>query len=308
MKRRLTRPSVIVVAKRSQLARLREGLLDGRAQRLLQSGHEAVRKWLPAHEEHERSLAAVIERLERLGANVLLLRGARASFDASGAELIVTVGGDGTLLSASHSISGVPVLGVNSAPRYSVGFFCAAKPRTLGRMLGQALEGALSHVDLSRMQVSIGGQVRAKRVLNEALFCHKEPAATSSYVLKLGRKREEQKSSGIWIGPSAGSTAALLSAGAKVLPLTSNDLQYIVREPYVGDGRRYLLTYGKLAPKQELVAVSKMDEAEVYIDGPYRALGVKLGEDVRFSLSDDSLRVLGLDLDRLRAGRATSAR
>lgn len=304
MKGKSTRPYVIVVAKRSQLARLREGLLDGRAQRLLQSQHESVRKWIPAHEEHERSLDAVIGRLERLGANVLLLKGARASFDASDAELIVTVGGDGTLLAASHSLSDVPVLGVNSAPRYSVGFFCAAKPRTLGRMLAQALDHELSHVALSRMQVAIGGQVRAKRVLNEALFCHQQPAATSSYVMKVGRRREEQKSSGIWVGPAAGSTAALLSAGAKVLPLKSKDLQYIVREPYIGDGRRYELTYGQLTPRQELVVVSKMDEADVYVDGPYRSLGVKLGEDVRFSLSDEPLRVLGLDHDRQRIGRA----
>lgn len=304
MKARPSRPRVIVVAKRSQLARLHEGLLDARAQRLLRSGHEAVNKWQPAHEEHERSLEAVMARLEGLGANVLLLRGARASFDPSGAALIVTVGGDGTLLAASHSISELPVLGVNSAPRYSVGFFCAAKPRTLGKMLAQALEGELSHVNLSRMQVSIGGQVRAKRVLNEALFCHREPAATSSYVLRVGQRREEQKSSGLWVGPAAGSTAALLSAGAKVLPLTSKDLQYIVREPYIGDARRYRLTYGQLKPRQELAIVSKMDEADVYLDGPYRALAVKLGEDVRFSLSDEPLRVLGLALDRQRAGRA----
>ncbi|OQX67739.1 MAG: hypothetical protein B6A08_13730 [Sorangiineae bacterium NIC37A_2] len=303
MSTKLARPHVIVVAKRSQLARLHEGLLDARAQRLIRTGHEAVKKWIPAHDEHERTLETVMQKLERLGANVLLLRGASAAFDPAGTELIVTVGGDGTLLAASHSIADLPVLGVNSAPRYSVGFFCAAKPRTVGRMLARALEGNLPHMELARMQVTVGGQVRAKRVLNEALFCHKQPAATSSYVLKVGRKREEQKSSGLWIGPAAGSTAALLSAGAKVLPLTSTDLQYIVREPYIGDGRLYRLVYGKLTSRQELVLVSKMDQGAVYLDGPYRVLPVKLGEDVRFSLSDEPLRVLGLSERARFAGR-----
>ena len=45
-----------------------------------------------------------------------------------GARLVVTVGGDGTLLAASHLVGGgVPVVGINSSPRSSVGFFCAGK-------------------------------------------------------------------------------------------------------------------------------------------------------------------------------------
>lgn len=298
MTRREGRPRVIVVGKRSALSHLEDGVVDHRARRLLKEGHEAVRKWRLAHEDHERTLERVSGALEKLGAEVLLLQGAHAAFDPRGTELIVTVGGDGTLLAASHSIKDVPILGINSAPRFSVGFFCAATAKTAPRMLAAALEGQLGHVELARMQVSVAGQVRATRVLNEALFAHSEPAATSTYILQVGRRREDQKSSGLWVGPAAGSTAALLSAGGQVLPLTAQELQFVVREPFMGDGRRYRLTQQVLGPRHEVVVVSKMHAARVYLDGPYRAIDVRLGDEVRFSRSSESLRLLGLDGQR----------
>jgi NAD+ kinase len=289
---------VIVVSKRSHLSRLREGLLDQRAERLFKADHETVRKWRPAHEDHERSLDLVVETLERLGASVLLLRGASAAFDPKGAQLVVTVGGDGTLLAASHSVGETPILGVNSAPRYSVGFFCAARPASAPAMLRKSLEGKLDRALLSRMQVIVAGQIRAKRVLNEALYCHHEPAATSNYILRIGRQREEQKSSGIWVGPAAGSTAAIRSAGGVILPLLSRSLQLVVREPYVARGKDYRLTHRVFGPKSEVSVVSKMDLARIYLDGPYRALDVRLGDEVRFLASDEPLAVLGLKKER----------
>ena len=83
-------------------------------------------------------------------------------------------------------------------------------------------------VHLSRMSVIRNGAPVSTRVLNDALFCHRSPAATTRYILKLGKLVEEQKSSGFWIGPAAGSTAAQRSAGGKILPLASTDLQLVV--------------------------------------------------------------------------------
>ena len=292
------RPRVIVVAKRTLLSRLGEGGEDARARALLRKDHESVRKWRPAHEEHERTLEAVVETLARLGAQTLILHGAHAEFDPRGAALIVTVGGDGTLLAASHSVSRAPILGVNSAPSYSVGFFCAARRANLGPMLSRALSRELKSLHLARMAVKINGVTRSERVLNEALFCHTEPAATSTYILKVGRRREEQKSSGLWVGPPAGSTAAIRSAGGKVLPLSARQLQMVVREPYMGDGRRYQLLRQVVGERAHVSAVSKMESARIFLDGPYRVFSVRLGDEVRFESSRQTLEVLGLSTRR----------
>jgi NAD+ kinase len=291
---------VIVVAKRSSLSRLEAGEDDASIRRLIRDGHEAVRKWAPSHEQHVRTLDAVVEALDALGAKALLLHGSHAEFSTERADLVVTVGGDGTLLAASHWVGDLPVLGVNSAPRFSVGFFCGATARTARRMLAEALEGSLGSVELARMKVEVAGQVRSERVLNEALFCHAEPAATSSYILRVGQRREEQRSSGLWVGPPAGSTGAQRSAGGRVLPLTARQLQLVVRELYSGDGRSYRLVREVVGPRAQIRLVSKMHSARLFLDGPFRVVPVALGDEVRFSVSEQSLRVLGLSASRRR--------
>jgi NAD+ kinase len=206
----------------------------------------------------------------------------------------VAVGGDGTLLAASHSVVRAPILGVNSAPEHSVGFFCSAQRVTFRGMLERALAGKLPSVELTRMAVAVNGRLRTKHVLNEALYCHSSPAATSRYLLRHGKSTEEQRSSGIWIGPAAGSTAAQRSAGGRVLPLASRGLQLVVREPYTPSGRPYGLI--KLAiPDGDVVHVeSKMDDAALFFDGPHRHVPVRLGDRVSFFASDEPLSVLGL--------------
>lgn len=208
-------PRVIVVVKRSAYKRFVEDEGDPRARQLLRRKDPTVAHWVEAHEEHLRTAEAVELALEKLGVRALVLRGSHAAFDTNGAALVVAVGGDGTLLAASHNVGATPILGVNSAPRFSVGFFCAARRSNARRMLAEALDGTASKVKLARMAVSLNGRVRSRRVLNEALYCHASPAATSRYILSYRRLREEQKSSGFWVGPAAGSTGAVRSAGSR---------------------------------------------------------------------------------------------
>lgn len=294
----MSRNRVIIVAKKSALSRVHSGEGDARVKQLLDTGHAAVKKWAPAHEQHAKTVDLVYETLEGLGVKPLLLHGAQAEFDPGGASLIITVGGDGTLLAASHHVSDVPLLGVNSAPRYSVGFFCAARGKDVPSMLRRALEGKLPSVQLNRMAVSINGQRRSSRVLNEALFCHAEPAATSSYILRAGGRQEEQRSSGIWVGPAAGSTAAIRSAGGRILPLVSKKLQVVVREPLVRKGRTPTLVRVVTDEGQSISALSKMERACVFLDGPYRRLSVRLGDEVKFEASEEPLTLLGLSKRR----------
>lgn len=289
-----SRPRVVVVAKRTAYRYFVEDEKDPRAKALLRRRDPAVNTWLDAHREHVRTLDAVESTLSRAGVNVFLIERAHAAFDPADAVLVIAVGGDGTLLAASHSVSRTPVLGVNSAPRHSVGFFCAAERATFARMVDQALEGRLKSVELTRMSVAVNGRVRSKRVLNEALYCHASPAATSRYIIDRGKAREEQRSSGIWIGPAAGSTAAQRSAGGRVLPLHSRDLQLVVREPYTPSRRPYKLVKF-LIPEGESVRIdSKMDNASVFFDGPHREVPVRLGDSVTFKASHEPLTVLGL--------------
>lgn len=282
---------IVVVVKRTAYEAQRK---DPRVGALLRRNDPTVRRLRGSHDEHEATVAEVRQTIERLGVEASFVEGAETWFATTGVSLVVTVGGDGTLLSASHNVGSTPILGVNSAPSHSVGFFCAAKKDDFARLLRRALAGRIRRVTLARMEVRLNRKTIARRVLNEALFCHATPAATSRYILELDGWVEEHKSSGFWIGPAAGSTAAQHSAGGRILPLTSRSLQLVVREPYTPGGERLRLTRALVRDGSQLVARSKMDDGRIFLDGPHHAFHVRVGDEIVFRRSPESLTLLGL--------------
>lgn len=277
---------------------------DPKAISLLQRRDVSVARWRKAHVAHQLTLKRVQHVLRRLGAKITVLRSPAVVFDATDASLVVTVGGDGTLLAASHHVGSIPILGVNSSPEHSVGFFCPAHLGNLEPTLERALEGTLPSIALSRMQVSVNNRIVSRRVLNEALFCHAIPAATSRYVVSFGAKHEEQRSSGVWVSTAAGSTGAARSAGGKILPFASRKLQLIVREPYLESRREappvaVSLNHVVFEPPEALTLLSKMEDARLYLDGPFRQIPVGLGDRVVCQVSNEPLHVFGLGRRRL---------
>jgi NAD+ kinase len=295
------KPRVYVVLKRSSWRKWVEEENDVRITRLLAAGDETVRRMRPGHDDHIQTVDEVRRALADLGAEVTWSDRPHGFRVEGRCDLVVTVGGDGTLLAASHGIGpGTPLLGINSAPVHSVGFFCAARKGQAKAALASALDGTLRRVELTRMRVDLNGEAVHQRILNEALFCHASPAATSRYIVKVLGERakiissEEQRSSGMWVGPAAGSTAAQKSAGGKVLPLSSRKLQFVVREPYQATGHELAMTLGLVDETNALEIKSKMRQARLFLDGDHIEHQVTIGDVVAMRRSDESLVVLGL--------------
>jgi NAD+ kinase len=298
-------PRVHVVLKRSSWSKWVEGEADARIVALVEAGDETVRRMLPGHIDHIETIEETRKALADLGAEVVW-HDHPHTFEVEGrCDLVVTVGGDGTLLGASHGIGpGIALLGVNSAPAHSIGFFCAARKGQVREALASALDGTLERVELTRMRVELNGSRLHDRVLNEALFCHESPAATSRYILRLQAPsrgdeqavvvEDEHKSSGLWIGPAAGSTAAQQSAGGRVLPLDSPDLQFVAREPYRPHGQPPGMTLGIVADGQSLTVKSRMRQGRVFLDGDRLVHDVTIGDVLTMRRSNESLVVLGL--------------
>ena len=288
------RARVAVVVKRTTYRKFILEVHDPLIARLLRRRDPSVSRLKQSHEDHESTLHEVEDALDDLGAEIVFRGGPRARVPAR-TDLVVTVGGDGTLLAASHLIGGgIPLLGINSAPGHSVGFFCGATKGKVKVTLERALAGDLPSTELTRMRVELNGRVLHARVLNEALFCHASPAATSRYILRLPSGEEDQRSSGIWVGPAAGSTAAQRSAGGKVLPLVSRRLQYVVREPYTPAGGRFRYARGLVESGEQLVLRSKMREGKVFLDGHRIVHSVTIGDVLTMRRSEESLTVLGI--------------
>ncbi len=292
--RKKRKPRVAVVVKRTTYRKFVLEVHDPLIARLLRRHDPTVGRLKQSHEDHESTIREVEDALDDLGAEVVFRGGPRARVPAR-TDLVVTVGGDGTLLAASHLIGdGTPLLGINSAPGNSVGFFCGGTKGKVKETLARALRGELSRTELTRMRVDLNGKALHTRVLNEALFCHASPAATSRYILMLAEDQEEQRSSGLWVGPAAGSTAAQRSAGGKVLPLESEQIQYVVRAPYTPAGGRFRFARGLIDPGEELVIRSKMRDAKVFLDGHRIVHSVTLGDVLTMRQSEESLTVLGI--------------
>jgi len=209
----------------------------------------------------------------------------------------LTVGGDGTVLHASHSIGDTPVLAINSSPSTSVGYFTCGDATDFSDILDKTLSGELKTTKLYRMMVKVNGEVDNSRVLNDVLFSHDCPASTTRYILRKGDESEAQMSSGVWISTAAGSTAALRAAGGKVMRVGSRMIQFAVREPGPSGGaeefRRPKMVRGFAKKDETLIIRSKTSSSKLYIDGPHVVASVEYGDIITFSSGCCPLQLLG---------------
>lgn len=245
-----------------------------------------------AAREQERTLLAIEKALaghgiepRRLSVDAL---DAAAGEALAAARLVVTVGGDGTLLSASQWVTEGAILGVNSAPRSSVGHLALARREDFSRILGRIADGELQPIPVTRLAVELDGQP-LRPALNDVLLTHASPAATSRYRLTLGRSSEEHRSSGLWVSTATGSTAGIRSAGGRSMPLRSRRLQFRARELYREAGGSADLDSGYLPPGGELAVESAMEQGFLFLDGSRRATPFPFGARAVFQASPEPL-------------------
>ncbi len=285
---------VLLLLKKSELSLLARGRSRGaaRMRRLLEQNDQSVDRLEPAHDEHAQSVARVREALEDRGIE-WVERKEIPERPIRGYDLVVPVGGDGTLLAASHAVrNSTPILGVNSAPGFSVGFLTGCTADSFGATLDQLRNEQLAPFTIQRLRVKLGEKVIAAPVLNDVLFCADNPAVMTRYRLIWPDGEEIQRSSGVWISTPAGSTSALASAGGPALPLNAKQFAFLVREPYAPPGSSVRLRTAVLGADQTLEIECRTDRASVFLDGSHRQYPVAYGETVSFGLHSQPLRLI----------------
>lgn len=284
---------VLVVYRKSTYQTLALDRRDPAFLDLLERHDPTVRLMEQVHRQHTRALESVVETLMALGIpHSTMERGTVRKF--TGLDLVITVGGDGTFLNASHRMpAGVPLLGLVSSDA-SEGHFCATTAAGFPRTMRTLIAGDMKPILLQRLQVTIGGKPVPELALNDVLLCHRNAAAMSRYLVMLDGYQEEQKSSGVWIATAAGSTGAIGSSGGVVVPPRSRRIQFVVREPYLGRRREYRLLKGFVQPGQSLEFASKMDQGKIYVDGPHIAYPYPFGTRLSVRVSDQPLTVYAM--------------
>lgn len=268
---------VLVIYKKSTLELYSEDYRDAAFLAHVKGDSELIGPYVAAHDDNQRTLAAVRRALDASGVQHDWVYRARKR-STEGYDLVVTIGGDGTLLDASHAVVSAPMLGVNSSPRFSVGHFCAATQETFEETLDRIRAQTMASIELLRLQVRVEERQLPYPVLNDVLFSHHIPAAMSRYIVGANGVRDEHKSSGLWIATAAGSTAAIHSAGGRVMPLGDASVQLLARELYVHNKEPHPLAHAFTDGPIELR--SKMRVGALYIDGHRLKFNVAYGERV----------------------------
>lgn len=281
---------VLVVYKKSTFQLQAVEHKETRFLQLLEDKHAVLAKVQVSHNQHYQTVATLENILKARNISYdMVVRADLTSYIAD-YDLVISVGGDGTFLDASHSILDTPIVGINSAPSSSFGHFCLGTEQNIEDIFTAIESGQCPSSRLLRLVVSINGKQIPELILNEALIAHINPAGTSRYLIEMDGTTEEHRSSGIWVGPPAGSTGALKSAGGQILPITDSFFQYVVREPWTRPGQVFRHTKGVLPRQQSLRLFSQMRTASVYIDGQHIAYPLSLGDELTISVSPNDLQ------------------
>ena len=174
-------------------------------------------------------LAASLERaLKRRGCRVVFDEGTAEALrrpDGSSrdrisreADLVLVLGGDGTMLSVARSApASTPLLGINVG---MLGFLAGLSREESIARLDDVLAGRFREDRRRRMDVAVsrGPHHGVYRVLNDAVLNREALARISTFAIALdGRTVAEFRADGVIVSTPTGSTAYNLSAGGPIL-------------------------------------------------------------------------------------------
>lgn len=133
-------------------------------------------------------------------------------------DLVLVLGGDGTLLSVARAApSSTPLLGINVG---LLGFLSGLNQKDVLRRLDEVLRGDFREDRRRRLDVTVGrGPYHGTyRVLNDAVLNREALARISTFSIALdGRRVAEFRADGVIVSTPTGSTAYNLSAGGPIL-------------------------------------------------------------------------------------------
>lgn len=183
-----------------------------RIDRVIRAAEELV-GWL-----RDRKVECLVE--EELAACSPLLPGCPREELPSKVDLLVVLGGDGTLLSAARLLAGspVPLLGVNAG---GLGFLTEVALEELFQVLERVLAGQTTVIQRSLLEAVVwreGKQTARQRVLNDVVV----NKGVLARIIDLETHIDDHylttfKADGLIISSPAGSTAYNLSAGGPIV-------------------------------------------------------------------------------------------
>ncbi|HEV3405972.1 MAG TPA: NAD(+)/NADH kinase [Candidatus Dormibacteraeota bacterium] len=213
-----------------------------------------------------------------------------AAADLKGADLILTLGGDGTFLAGARLAApkGIPVLGVNLG---RLGFLTELEHDQLeeGFRRYLAKDYRIEERNMLQVVLSRGGRTLARAIgLNEVVVDHSGDARILRLEIDVGGQRVGViDADGAIVATASGSTAYALASGGPILEPTLRDLVLVPMSPFALTVRPIVF-----APGQDITLRVVRGPAEMRVDGGIRGRTVAPGDVVRCGSYERPLKVV----------------
>jgi len=196
-----------------------------------------------------RYTADLARDLKGLGHDVVLeegtarhLGGEGISFEAIDGDLVVVIGGDGSVLLTVHQMKKqIPVLGINWG---EVGFLADLEPDE-ARAFFAAHENGFQVERRLRVSLSVDGRWLGD-ALNEAVIVTDRPAKMLRFGVYVdGTPAERFRADGLLISTPTGSTAYAMSAGGPIVDPQIEGFLLVPLAPYMLSSRPHIISTGR---------------------------------------------------------------
>jgi len=205
-------------------------------------------------------------------------------------DLVITAGGDGTFIRASHFLKNTPILGINSEPEFSEGALTSITDSELDKF-EEILSGNYIKKETSRAEIKLNGKILEKLALNEVYIGSTTQFHTSRYIIKFKDKEEDHRSSGVLVVSASGSTAWYKSAGGK--PFTEQEkMKFLVREPFLGRLFKPELLEGEITKGEKIEFEAGRYKGGLLAIDSNITYNFNIPDKVEISLSDQPLSIL----------------
>jgi NAD+ kinase len=236
---------LVVVAIRIGFVSRKEGDSVGLAEKLVEEFQPLAEVFVePEIAQHMGLEGTAVEAMERIPV-----------------DLIVSVGGDGTILRTIHKMNDpVPILGINMG---TLGFLVDVEPKDAAETLKHLLQG-FGADERSRLEVLVNDK-RLPPATNEVALITASPAKMIDLeVIVDGSLMEELRADGMIFATATGSTAYAMSAGGPIVDPRVDAVVLVPMAPFKLAARPWVIP-GNSEIKVELKLPGK--EALVVVDG-----------------------------------------
>jgi len=184
--------------------------------------------------------------------------------DMDDANLIICVGGDGTILRTLHFLrQSIPILGVNMG---GLGFLTEVQPSDVFVVLEKILAGNYEVEEEERLSVSISAKERIPFAMNEAVVITSKPGKMLHFAILInGEEFERLRADGVVFATPTGSTAYAMSAGGPIVDTGVKAMIVVPIAPFKLSARPLVLDIEK---KVSVELLSEKD-ALLVIDGQF---------------------------------------